>query len=105
VSVVWQRRSLSIYGRTFLLMLAALVVAEAVGIAFVVYRPPTEDQPVQLFSVARRLRQPGEERGRDRPPPSLPLAPGSQGPFGGGPPPGPPPGGFGDGRPPDDAAV
>jgi two-component system, OmpR family, sensor kinase len=90
VSVVWQRRSLSIYGRTFLLMLAALVVAEAVGIAFVVYRPPTEDQPVQLFSVARLLRQPGDERG-------------SQGPFGGGPPPGPPPGGFGDGRPPDAA--
>jgi two-component system, OmpR family, sensor kinase len=92
VSVVWQRRSLSIYGRTFLLMLAALVVAEAVGIAFVVYRPPTEDQPVQLFSVARRLGLPGEQRG-------------PQGPFGGGPPPGPPPGGFADGRPPDDAAV
>jgi two-component system OmpR family sensor kinase len=91
VSVVWQRRSLSIYGRTFLLMLAALVVAEAVGIAFVVYRPPTEDQPVQLFSVARLLRQPGDDRG-------------PQGPFGGGPPPGPPPGGFGDGRPPDAAA-
>jgi two-component system, OmpR family, sensor kinase len=90
VSVVWQRRSLSIYGRTFLLMLAALVVAEAVGIAFVVYRPPTEDQPVQLFSVARLLRQPGDDRG-------------PQGPFGGGPPPGPPPGGFGDGRPPDAA--
>jgi two-component system OmpR family sensor kinase len=90
VSVVWQRRSLSIYGRTFLLMLAALVVAEAVGIAFVVYRPPTEDQPVQLISVARLLRLPGDERG-------------SQGPFGGGPPPGPPPGGFGDGRPPGDA--
>ena len=91
MSVVWQRRSLSIYGRTFLLMLAALVVAEAVGIAFVVYRPPTEDQPVQLFSVARLLRQPGDDRG-------------PQGPFGGGPPPGPPPGGFGDGRPPDAAA-
>ena len=90
MSVVWQRRSLSIYGRTFLLMLAALVVAEAVGIAFVVYRPPTEDQPVQLFSVARLLRQPGDDRG-------------PQGPFGGGPPPGPPPGGFGDGRPPDAA--
>jgi two-component system OmpR family sensor kinase len=91
VSVVWQRRSLSIYGRTFLLMLAALIVAEAVGIAFVVYRPPTQDQPVQLFSVARLLQQVGDERG-------------SQGPFGGGPPPGPPPGGFGDGRPPDGAA-
>jgi len=103
VSVVWQRRSLSIYGRTFLLMLAALVVAEAVGIAFVVYRPPTEDQPVQLFSVARRLQQPGDARGRDRPPPSLPLTPGSQGPFAGGPPPGPPPGGFADGGPPEAA--
>ncbi len=95
MSVIWQRRSLSIYGRTFLLMLAALVVAEAVGIAFVVYRPPTEDQPVQLFSVARLLRQPGDETG-------------SQGPFGGGPPlgppVGPPPGGFGDGRPPGNAA-
>jgi two-component system OmpR family sensor kinase len=103
VSAVGPLRSLSIYGRTFLLMLAALVVAEAVGIAFAFYRPPTEDQPVQLFSVAQRLRQPGDAGGGDRPPPSLPLAPGSQGPFGGGPPPGPPPGGFSDGGPPDAA--
>ena len=55
-------RSLSIYGRTFLLMLAALVVAEAVGIAFVIYRPPTHDAPVQLSTVVRALGRPASVR-------------------------------------------
>ena len=100
MTLTWRWRGLSIYGRTFLLMLAALVVAEAMGLAFVVYRPPTNDEPVQLSSVARRLRQPGDGGGRDR---SLPeeRAPNSQAPFAG--PPGPPPGGFADGGPPPDA--
>jgi two-component system, OmpR family, sensor kinase len=81
-------RSLSIYGRTFLLMLAALVVAEAVGIAFVIYRPPTHDAPVQFSALARVLaphRVTGDagfpEHGFPGPPPS-----------GGEPPPGGPPG-------------
>ena len=39
MKLAWRGRSLSIYGRTFLLMLAALFVAEAVGLAFVVYQP------------------------------------------------------------------
>jgi two-component system OmpR family sensor kinase len=39
VKLAWRGRSLSIYGRTFLLMLAALFVAEAVGMAFVIYQP------------------------------------------------------------------
>ena len=73
-------RSLSIYGRTFLLMLAALVVAEAVGIAFVIYRPPTHDAPVQLSTVVRTL------AGRGGPGGAGPWGPGA------GRPTGPPPG-------------
>jgi len=68
--------SLSIYGRTFLLMLAALVVAEAVGIAFVIYRPPTHDAPVQLSTVVRVL------GGRPATDPFAPGFPGTPGPHG-----------------------
>ena len=83
MKLAWRGRSLSIYGRTFLLMLAALFVAEAVGIAFVIYRPPTHDAPIQLSALARG------------------LAVGPQGSFGGHPP-GPPPGEFADRGPPLD---
>ena len=95
MSLRW--RSLSIYGRTFLLMLAALVVAEAVGIAFVIYRPPTHDAPVPFSGLAWVLAGRGESGGAGASPaqglagPRKP--PGQQGAFGGPPglPPGPPP--------------
>ena len=50
--------------------------------AFVIYRPPTSDQPVALYSVARRLREGGA--GTDRGPQSSRLepAPVAQGPPG-----------------------
>ena len=79
MSLVWRWRSLSIYGRTFLLMLVALVVAEAVGMAFVVNRPPTHDAPVRLADIARWLGSTPEGR-----------------------PPGPPPGAFRPGPPPNE---
>jgi two-component system, OmpR family, sensor kinase len=79
---VWRWRTLSIYGRTFLLMLAALAVAEAVGMAFVVNRPPSHDAPVRLTDIARSLGLAPQE-GAHGPPP---------GPFGHGPPPDGPPG-------------
>jgi signal transduction histidine kinase len=86
VSLLWRWREVSIYGRTFLLMLVALVVAEGIGMAFVAYRPPTHDAPVSLSEVAWRL---SEEIGP-------PLGAGSRGAFDG--PPGG--GGFGQGPPP-----
>ena len=82
MSLAWRWRSLSIYGRTFLLMLAALVVAESVGIAFVINRPPTHDAPVRLTDIARWLGS-APQGGPPGPPP---------GPFERGPPPGGPPG-------------
>jgi len=92
-------RSLSIYGRTFLLMLAALVVAEAVGIAFVIYRPPTHDAPVQLSTVVRVLagRGAGSGGGARGPGGGHPADDGHPPDGGGGPPPGDgaPPGGPG----------
>lgn len=100
----WRWRRLSIYGRTFLLMLAALVVAEAVGLAFVAFRPPSSDAPVQLWSVAQHLRQPGESRIPDLPfsrrgtPEHLSPKRSSPPPLGG--PSGPPPDRFDDGGPP-----
>jgi two-component system OmpR family sensor kinase len=89
VRLAWRWRGLSIYGRTFLLMLAALVVAEAVGMALVVNRPPTRDEPVRLADVAR---WPGAApmEGPPGPPPDA---------FGRGPPPNGPPG------PPPDGGV
>lgn len=87
--LTWRWRSLSIYGRTFLLMLAALVVAEAVGMAFVVNRPPTHDAPVRLADVARWLGA-APMAGPPGPPPDA---------FGRGPPPSGPPG------PPPDGGV
>jgi two-component system, OmpR family, sensor kinase len=78
VKLAWRGRSLSIYGRTFLLMLAALFVAEAVGLAFVVYQPAG---PQGAFGGPPPGPPPGEFADR--------------GPPGGGPPsagpPGPPP--------------
>ena len=82
MSLAWRWRSLSIYGRTFLLMLAALVVAEAVGIEFVINRPPTHDAPVRLTDIARWLGS-APQGGPPGPPP---------GPFERGPPPNGPPG-------------
>ena len=73
-----------IFGRTFLLTLAALIVAVAVGVALLVTRPPMHNAPVRLSEIARQLSG-GEGPG----PPPGPMD------FGfehRGPPPGPPPG-------------
>jgi len=73
-----------IFGRTFLLTLAALFVAVAVGIALLITRPPMHNAPVRLSEIARQLS--GGER-RPRPPPgALDFGMENRGP------PGPPPG-------------
>ena len=72
-----------IFGRTFLLTLAALFVAEAVGVALLITQPPLHNAPVRLSEIARQLS--GDER-RGGPPPGARE-------FGfDSPPPGPPPG-------------
>jgi two-component system, OmpR family, sensor kinase len=71
---------LTIFTRTFLLMLAALIIAEGVGVALLLTRPPMHNAPVRLSEIARQL--------------SGPRPPGGPG-MGGPPmglPPGPPPG-------------
>ena len=47
---------LSIFGRTFLLMLVALVISEAIGITLILTRPPIHNHPVALDVIAQRLR-------------------------------------------------
>lgn len=46
---------LSIFGRTFLLMFAALLVAEGIGIALQITRPPLHQAPVSLVTLAALL--------------------------------------------------
>jgi two-component system OmpR family sensor kinase len=87
--------SLSIFSRTFLLMVAALIVAELIGLALLINRPPLHNAPMQLSDIARRL-QGGAQQGADVGPAGSPLSSPPGGPPGGGPfgpPPGPPPGG------------
>lgn len=72
-------------------MLVALVVAEAIGLGFVIYRPPTNDGPVSLLDVARRLGDAVGPPGPSDHPSDHPPGPPPEG-FGRGPPPGPPPG-------------
>jgi len=70
--------NLSIFGRTFLLMIAALVIAEGVGIALLISRPPMHNAPVRLTEIARQLS--GMSRGGFRPwggPPPGMSGPGS----------------------------
>jgi two-component system OmpR family sensor kinase len=72
-----------IFGRTFLLTLAALFIAVAVGVTLLTTRPPMHNAPVRLSEIARQL------SGGERP---GPLPGGAE--FGfehRGPPPGPPP--------------
>jgi two-component system OmpR family sensor kinase len=73
------RGRFSIFTRTFLLMLAALIVAEAVGVALLLTRPPMRNAPVRLSEVARQLSgvpfgfprfSPSGERGREFEPPA-----------------------------------
>lgn len=47
------------FGRTFLLMIAALGIAEAIGLVLLVTRPPLHNAPVAVSELARYLR--GEE--------------------------------------------
>ena len=72
MTLPWRWRGLSIYGRTFLLLLVALAVAEGIGMALVEYRPP--------------MHAAGTPRAFDGPPGPPP------GGFGQHPPPGGPPG-------------
>lgn len=69
-------RGLSITTRSFLLVLAALVVAVGISLALYISRPPLRNAPVPLGEVANYL---GESR--------------APGPYDRGPPPGPPPDG------------
>jgi two-component system OmpR family sensor kinase len=46
---------LTIFGRTFLLILAALVVAHAAGFALLITRPPLHNAPLRLSEIARQL--------------------------------------------------
>jgi two-component system, OmpR family, sensor kinase len=75
-----------IFARTFLLTLAALFMAVAVGIALLITRPPMHNAPVRLSEIARQLS--GGER-RPGPPPGA-VQNDSWGPPPDGPPPGPP---------------
>ncbi|MGH8027344.1 MAG: hypothetical protein ACREO0_11510, partial [Pseudoxanthomonas sp.] len=86
---LWRERGLSIFGRTFLLMFAALLVAEGIGLALLINRPPMHNAPVSLAQVARTLRPTDALRQEQGPPPQRDDR-GRPGDFG--PPPGPPPG-------------
>ncbi len=88
-------RGLSISGRSFLLVFAALVVAFALALALVVLRPPLRNAPVSVSEVAELLRLPDERRQDSGPGP---------GPFDRGPAPGPQPGREFDGPPRDDTS-
>ena len=89
-------RRLTIFGRTFLLMLAALAIAVAVGVTLLLTRPPMHNAPVRLSEIARQLSGPGF--GSGIPPGMGPgMEPGMNPRMnpreeGRGPPPGPPPG-------------
>jgi signal transduction histidine kinase len=78
------------------MMLAALLVAEGIGLTLLVNRPPLHNAPMRLSEIAWRLRAPSGP-GLGGPPP---LGDGRSGPadrFGGGPPGPPPDGGPGGG--------
>jgi len=78
-----------IFGRTFLLTLAALFIAVAVGIALLITRPPMHNAPVRLSEVARQLS--GGERRLGPPRGAAEFRIDNRGPPPGGPPPGRPP--------------
>jgi len=62
--------NLSIFGRTFLLMIAALVIAEGIGIALLISRPPLHNAPVALSRIAQMLES-GSDSSRSKPLPPL----------------------------------
>jgi two-component system OmpR family sensor kinase len=78
----------SIYGRTLLLMLAAVAVAEGIGLGLPIAHQVPNDAPMRMSTIARRLREPFDNPAPDHPPPPGPV-PGSPDPFAGGH--GPPP--------------
>jgi len=70
--------NMNIFWRTLLLTVAALCVAEAIGLALLVSRPPMHNAPVRLSEIARQLSGPpmrggpppgGFDPGMDRGPP------------------------------------
>jgi two-component system OmpR family sensor kinase len=58
---------LSIFGRTFLLMVTALLIAEGIGLTLMISRPPLHNAPVSLAEIARYLATPAD-MDRSRPP-------------------------------------
>ena len=50
-----RRLNLSIFGRTFLLMLAALMIAEGIGIVLIIRHPPIHNRPISFSELAQRL--------------------------------------------------
>ncbi len=61
--VLERLQRLSISTRSFLLVLAALVVAEGIGLTLFVAHPPLRNAPVSLSAVAELLRQPQDGPG------------------------------------------
>lgn len=74
-------QGLSIFGRTFLLMLAALTIAVGIGLVLIVDRPPLDTAPVSLYEIARRLDSGPRDR-RDDGPQFGPGPPGFRDSFG-----------------------
>ncbi len=58
---------LSIFARTFALMIVVLIVADAIGLALLVLRPPSSSEPLYLSDAARMLRM-SSMPGNGRPP-------------------------------------
>lgn len=56
----WRWSGVSIFGRTFLLMFAALLVTAAIELTLLNNQPPRSNGSVTLFEVAAFLRTPGE---------------------------------------------
>ncbi|MEJ0100225.1 MAG: ATP-binding protein [Pseudomonadota bacterium] len=89
MDILERLQRLSISTRSFLLVLAALVVAEGIGLTLFVAHPPMRNAPVSLNQVAELLRQPQDG-------PGAPETSGMRNQVGpGGPPPGPSPSGSG----------
>lgn len=67
-------------------MVAALLIAESIGLALMLSRPPIRNAPVSLAQIARYLSEPGEPNRLGTFPPREPPRRDRPGPPGGGPP-------------------
>ncbi len=84
--------SLSIFGRTFAFMFAALLVAEGIGITLQLNQPALRRTSIPFSSIAQQLSEAGDKFQRSQGP-GADAGPGPRGDFGGAPA-NPPPGGF-----------